>query len=417
MQKVIFFMFVISAMFLASEICQAADRTVPIEEGILFDRPVRYVNQQLITQQDVETRVLENLQIAGRTRFPTNPNEVKKIKDQALLELTYEELVLQEAERLGLQISFKLISEDVRTRVLEAGREPELATMAELAKRQMRSTKIKIVIRHYLNMAPSIRPADINTYYQKNINQYRRPARWHLYQIVMNPSGIDQKKHIFKNMMVIYRAVLGSQQAEIKDLLDNQATTTFSVMEFGGDEQMVFLSNLCQKVIELEIENMGGRSHKLKETAQRWHTAAENLRSKEQVTQTLQTVLDALNKIDDPEKRLTYFKEQANLLSIGLGATQGGDLKYIEKDPEQIEVHQHLDGLALSTPSSIIWSKKSAYLLFVPEKEEAVQRGFSEVSGEILTLLEKRQQAAVKHDIEKQLFEAASIVDIPHFLK
>lgn len=380
-------------------------------EGMVFDRPVRYVNQSLITMQDVQQRIYENLQMEKR-KIPKNPAELKKLDDRALRELTHEELVLQEADRLGLEISERMINEDIRERMQQAKQEVDLATLAELAKRQMRNTRIQVVVRHYLQMAPSIRPLDIKAYYDKNIHQYRRPARWHLFQIVVAPADAQQKERVFNGLLAVYRAVKDNQHPKIKDLLEDESVKKIATLEFACKEQIECLRALCEQVHNIEVENSGAVTKRLQEQAKRWHIAAEKLRDAEQVTALLESVRTEMKKIEDPEKRLHYFTQQADTLSMGLGAGRGGDMSYVEKESQNESIQQQLEKIEIGIASEIVWFKGSAFLLYVSEKEAAVQRSFSDVSGEILKVLEKRQRVAVRHDIERQLLKDSSIVDV-----
>lgn len=379
-------------------------------EAQVIDLPVRYINRDMITYQDLKERAQLNL-VRRKRQPPRTLEENEQLLNETLEELTEESLILQEADRLGVAIPEDRIYQEVRQRLAQEQQVPDPKVLSELVKQRTRTLKMQFVIQHYLRMAPPVRPLDIEAYYKEHRDSFSRPARWHLYQIMVMPASRAEIKNAYNNLTAIYRGILDSPEAEIKALINDQVTQEFLALKAGSIEQIRFLADICDQLLALEVEDPGPVTRNLLESARRWSTAARALRDKEAVTALMQKLSDELLALE-PEQRLTRFQELANTYSVGLGAGQGGDLGLVELESQHQAYQEQIQKLDDHSLSPVFWSGRAAVLLYVSHREEAVQRSFTEVNGEIRKILEGQQHIDVRDDLISQLRDQAHIVNV-----
>ena len=380
-------------------------------EERLIDKPMRYVERDLITLHDVQERLLLRLR-AEKRQPPQDRKELEQLHIDALEEITDETLLLQEADRMGLSITPSLVYDDVRKQWEESNRIPDPRVLAEIVKTRIRTIKIQTIMRHYLDMAPSIRPLDIQAHYEAHIDDFSRPARWRVYQILMVPSDANQQQRVFEQLLAVYRGIQDSKIEAIKALVTEETSKSFLAMEFGSSQQIAFLINICDALLALELAEPGPVTAELLAHTKEWSVAARALRSKETVNEMLGQLREDMLGLESDDERLQLFTEKADAWTMGLGAGRGGDLGKVELESQPRAVQEQLPSLKAGDVSTVFWSGQGAILLYIDEKEAALKRGFNEVNGEIRKYLEKRQQEAIRLDLIKQLRDQSTILDL-----
>lgn len=380
-------------------------------EARILDKPMRYVERDLITLHDIQERLLLRLR-AEKRQPPQDRKELEQLHIDALEEITDETLLLQEADRMGFSLTPSMVYDDVRKQWEESNQVPDPRVLADIVKARIRTIKIQTVIRHYLDMAPSIRPLDIQAHYEEHVDDFSRPARWRVYQILMVPSDANQQQRVFEQLLVVYRGIQDSKIEAITSLVTEETSKAFLAMEFGGNKQIQFLIKICDSLLALELEEPGPVTAELLAHAKKWSEAATALRSKESITELLEQLREDLLAIEDDDERLQLFTEKADAWTMGLGAGRGGDLGKVELESQPPAVQEQLPKLNAGDVSPVFWSGEGAILLYIDEKESALKRGFNEVNGEIRKYLEKRQQEAIRLDLIKQLRDQSTILDL-----
>ncbi len=379
------------------------------ETGIV-DMPVRYINRDMITYQDLQERVALGLR-ARNARPPQDMQTKNLLLSQALDALTEEILLIQEAEKMGIHFPQGVVQADVRREWEEKQQVLNPQIMAELVRQRMRSIKIQTIMRHYLQMAPSIRPKDIEKYYEKHQATYKRPARWHLYQIMVLPADQQDRVKIFNNLRKIFTRIVENNDEKINAVITEEKTQAYLKFKAGSAEQISFLSDIAKQLLAVDIKDPGPVTRVLLEDAKRWSIAADALRDKPAVVALMNKLHAELSALE-PEQRIEKFQEFADSYSVGLGAKQGGDLGLVELATQNADYQAQLEKLNAYELSPVFWSGKAAVLLMATTKEAPQIRTFNEVNGEIRKLLENQQQQAVRMDLVKQLKSQAAIIDI-----
>ena len=181
----------------------------------VVDKPVRYIERDMITLQDVQEHLLMKLR-AQKQGIPNDRKALEALHIESLEHLTDETLLIQEADRMKLEVSEQLVYADVAKQLEEAQQVPDPRVLAAMAKQRMRMIKIHTVTKYYTDMAPNIRPEDIEHYYEEHDDNYQRPARWDVYQILMIPSDRQSNKRVFDGLVNVYKLIQDNPQAEIK---------------------------------------------------------------------------------------------------------------------------------------------------------------------------------------------------------
>ncbi|MBA3685714.1 MAG: peptidylprolyl isomerase [Planctomycetes bacterium] len=368
--------------------------------GMLVDRSIRYVNEDVITLGDVIERVQ-----ARRGPAPTSIDETVAIYREALDELTGDALLVQFAEEKQVQIDRADISLMVLDQARAGNRQLSLDEQGRARRRLERREKMNAALSFFDGRVPQVSPAQALVSYQERLVEFRRPARARILQIAFRASDPAEGEAIAAAATDLFRMAQEVPDEAIAALV---APRLEALLAATGDDRSRMLGEFTKELADLAADaTTSVKGKRLREDAIALRARLATLRSPEQA----ETALNALRE-ELAGKDVEAFKERARALSQGPRVQDGGDLGWIEPG----YFTPALDAAVFATQSGaltpVFWSQGLVCLVFVQERQEAAQRSFSEVSGEVEAKLRKQRQDQVRKRAIEILRSRAMIHDL-----
>lgn len=376
------------------------------------DLTLRYVNDSVISYGDVlqrnQIRLME-YERRGRPR-PSTRDEMLAFIEQSLNDLTDEELLIQYGRQLADERGFQLvdherISQQVMERARASGRGRSLRAQAEERRHIERQQIIDLVMGYFESRIPHISPQDIERSFKEREQEFRRPARAKVYQIVLRPSGPAERQEIRLARVAIFKAAQDVTDAAIRAISESRIEA-YTVA--ASDEQERLLTEAVQEIArQAERADLDAGTMALVTKAAEIEARAATLRDADGTRKELEALRSELMGKD-----LAAFAETAKRVSQGPGAADGGLLGWVEPGTYQPAFDEVVFTIKPGELSPVFLADKLACLVVVSERSEASSRAFGEVVGEIESSLRRAQSRAAREATVAMLRSKASVRDL-----
>ena len=381
-------------------------------QGRTADLTLRYVNDSVISYGDVvqrnQLRLMES-ERRGRPR-PSTRDETLAFVEQSLAELTDEELLIQYGRQLAEERGFQLVDhERISQRVMEdartSGRGRSLRDQATARRALERQDIMDLVMGYFSSRVPHIAPQDIERSYKEREQEFRRPPRAKVYQIVLRPSSPAERQEVRQSRIAIFKAAQDVSDATLRTISESRIEAyTLATAE----EQERLLAEAVQEIAkQAERIDLDAGSLAVAKQAAVVEARANTLRDAETTRKELESLRAELLNQD-----LAAFTEAAKRVSQGPGAADGGLLGWVEPGSYQAVFDEVVFTIALGELSPVFMTDKLAYLVVVSERHEASSRTFGEVVGEIESSLRRAQTQAAREATIAMLRTKASVRDL-----
>ncbi len=377
--------------------------------GMVVDRSVRFVNDQVVTIGDIRSRNgirIELFRRAGRV-LPDNRDSLLRFNRDTLEELTDEELLVQKANELQVAIDRDRLSSEViaeaRTRGLA------LRDIATLRRTRDRDAKIDAVIGWFEGRAANITPTDLRATYDRRIADFARPPRARTLLIALRPTADDERKELVKSLAGLMREAQQSGDEAITAAAAGQLDA-FLAADTPGQE--VILATVADAVAK-----HAGRDGLPKKAITLTQRAGELLarwravRTREQCLTELNALREELLRLE-AGARAELFNARAKAISQGPQASEGGLLGWVEPSTFGKEIEEQALAMPVGEPSAPFWTGGAAAVVLVLEREEGRTQSFAEVVATLQAALERERRQQVRRRVTDVLRAQASIHDV-----
>ncbi len=384
----------------------------PAARARTADLTLRYVNDSVISFGDVLQRNqlrLTEYERRGRPR-PGNRDDLLAFAEQSLNELTDEELLIQYGRQLAKERGFALvdherISQQVMERARASGRGRSLREQAEERRYIERQQIIDLVTGYFESRIPHISPQNIERSYKEREQEFRRPARAKVYQIVLRPSSPGERQEVRQARVAIFKAAQDVSDATIRTISESRIEA-YTVA--AADEQERLLGEAVQEISrQAERADLDAGARALVKQAAEVEARAATLRDAETTRKELETL-----RSDLLGKDLAAFTEAAKRVSKGPGAADGGLLGWVEPGTYQAAFDEVVFSIKPGELSPVFMADKLACLVVVSERSEPSSRAFGEVVGELESALRRAQNRAAREATVAMLRGKASVRDL-----
>ena len=276
------------------------------EEGVLVDRIVAQVNNDIITLYELNRKAAPYIKRVRSMARPLDEERrmIYELREKVLNQMVDEKLTDQEIERYNIRVSEEAIDntiEEMKKRTfmtdqkLRESLEKEGLTMEDYRERMKNQILRVRLVNREVKSKIVITDEDIRAYYEKNRSQYVGEGRVHLRHIVMAlPSmGGEEAKETVRNKMALVREkaqsgipfdTLAREYSESPDAKDGGELGTFAlgdlapqilntisglktgeiseILETGRGLQLFFIEEMAEgeskslEEVSAEIENI-----------------------------------------------------------------------------------------------------------------------------------------------------------------
>lgn len=410
--------------YLTAVLCWCAMTQSQGAEGneTLFDRTVRYVNEQSLTLGDVRTRVWERMQELQRSGKPVPSEAGLLVFAQETLELlTDEELLVQYGQRFAEARKFRLVDhEQIRRRVQDtvarSGGNMSLQQQTDLGKSYEREQMVGIVLESiFYPRAALITEAEINDAYQQRRALYSMPARIKACEIVFRATDEAERTHIHGQKLTLFKDV----QEQLDQRVRHAAESRFDAFLAAkpADQKRILDEMIIDLVAEAGREGIDRRGMDIIAQAQLIQKNEASFRDLEGAKAQLEEL-----RLQLVGKGVDAFKDAARRLSQGPNKEQGGDLVaesggWLEPGRYSPAVDEHAFAGKAGEISPVFVVDHMACMVLVTEREDARVRSLKEVRGDVEVALEREQKNLIRINALAMLRSKASIKDIVPFNK
>lgn len=376
------------------------------------DRIMRYVNNDVITQGDVWDEMRRRY-VALRHRggvLPEGREDIERFQQEALEELTETILLEQEAERLGIQLDEIAIRRQVREWIRDNNLPPSLDHQSQEQQRRLREAYVHTVLRHYQTRWPNITPAQIRSEYERNQDRFRQQPRVHTARILLRRSSPDDQRRLLRTMMEVLQQVQVDRHAEVVATADDE--TLSRIVRSDEDERPALIAQVLEQARNAMPDDPPRASAQLVERIDQVLNQWRNLQGGDAAEEQLQTIRKTLMAMDSLEERRNAFHEQAQQLSQGPRARDGGDMGWFERGTEDSELENiafHIDVGSISEPFT---SGAFIGILMVLDREDRTVRDLRQVAPEIRSQLESERLQNIRRTLVEQLRKRGVVRDV-----
>ncbi len=395
---------------LAMVLAGAADPLSP--PALIADNAIRYVNEEVITLGDVIERTRDRLTDLRRSGKPLPESDTMlQVYESVLDELTDESLLLQYARELKVQLDRERIAMVVLERANRSGIGLSLREQTRERDRLQRRETMRAVLGFFEDRTARISPHELSRYYDEHRDDFRRPARAHVYHLLLRPASDEDRRLVRDQGLEIFRR---AQSPEFDQAIAAVIGPRLDARLAAADDaaKQAEVDAALRELAALPVAQLGDAGARLVADAGAVVERAARLRDAEATTAALEAI-----RRDVAGKGLAAFVEAARKHSEGPRADQGGDLDWIEPGSRAAAFDEQVFALPAEGLSPVFWSEQVAGLVYVSEREDAAQRSFAEVTGEIETQLKQRRTDEIKRTTVAMLRSEASIRDLVSIAK
>ena len=377
--------------------------------GTVVDRPVRFVNDKVLTIGDIRTRNgvrVESYRRAGKV-LPDTRDGLLRFNRDTLEELTDEELLVQKADDLKVDIDRDRLSSDTIAEARQRGL--ALRDITTLRRIREREAKIDAVIGWVESRTSSITPKNLRATYDLRVADFARPARARSLLIALRPTGEDERKELVTAMAGLMR---DAQQATDPAILAAATSRldAFLAADRAGQEKIlsevagVLADQLVRDGMDKATKALATRGGELQT---RWAA----VRTREQCVAKLADLRQQLLALP-AEERGDAFMAQAKAISQGPQATEGGLIGWVEPGTFGPEIEGQALGATPLEPTPPFTTVGAIATVLVLEREDGRTQGFAEVSAALQASMERDRRAMVRVRVTRVLRSQASVHDV-----
>jgi hypothetical protein len=372
--------------------------------GTVVDRPVRFVNDQVLTIGDIRSRNgirVELFRRAGRV-LPDSRDGLLRFNRDTLEELTDEELLVQKADELKVSIDRDRLSSDVIAEARQRGL--ALRDIATLRRVRHREAKVDAVLGWFESRSSSITPSEQRAAYDNHLADFARPPRARTLLIALRPTADDERRELVKGLAGLMREAQQSDDAAISAAAAGQLDA-FLAADSAGQE--VILARVADEVAKSAGLGKNALAQRASGLLTRWRA----VRSREQCLDELNALRDGLMRLEAPA-RAEPFSAWAKAHSQGPQAAEGGLLGWVEPKTFGKDIEDQALAMPVGEPSAPFWTGGAAAVVLVLEREEGRTQSFAEVSATLQAALERDRRQQVRNRVTAVLRSQASIRDV-----
>ena len=262
--------------------------------------------------------------------------------------------------------------------------------MARARKRFEQREKIGAAMGFFDMRSATVSPQELLAAYEARKDTFTRPARAHVFQLVLRPTDPAERQALNDDQSRVFRqaqdadpqsAAVVAPFLEKLVALDPEAPERAALL----DEAMTALAALPLQINAAPaLRELVEAAGKLVERRAAMRTPAE-----------VEARLTALRQELDGQGEAA-FRAAAQRLSQGARAEDGGDLGWLEPGVFAKELDAAVFALQEGQLSHPLWSEQVCCLMFMAERTQATQRSFAEVVGELESLLRQERQAGIR---------------------
>ncbi len=384
------------------------------EESRAIDQVFRYVNSDIITVMDIQERrreLMAEAQAEGRPLQHT-PEEATRFFVMALEALTEEQLLLQEARRLGIQLDEEAIASEVREKISAYGRERDLEAQAELRAHLRRREMVRAVLQFYEERSPEVTPEQLRAIYEAR--DYDRPSRVRAWRISLRPAREGVGAEALAQLQAAFRAAAALEHAALAAVdFDRWRERYVDAGDDTAAKAAVLAASLEAVAAALAGVDDPAAVAVVDEVAAA-QAAIAGAQGEAAVRARLTRLREELLAHDTPAERVAAFKQAADALRELEQAAHppGGELGLIEPSSLGDAFVEQLDDLAAGGISPVFRSGRLLHLMLVSDREDPAERTFAEVSIELRPKVEAARRAQIKQQVVAKLRRRATIRDL-----
>ncbi len=385
----------------------AIDVRLGASDGELEDLTIRYVNSDVLTLWDVREKIEQRkaeYQVNGKV-LPAGRDEWIAFAQTALEDLSDDQLLMQRAKEMGIRVNHDGIVLEVLERAKEAGSGLTLRDQALQRRILERQRFIDYLLGSLESLQPLPTPTLLADRYESGRAGYHRPARSRILQLVLRPADETQRTELRKAKADLLRKAQDAVDPAVKALVD-QALNDFGVA--AAADQPAVLDRLTTALAKLaERIDLGHDDAAVVDLARRLDSAGGRLLDRPSVEDRLSALRQDLVGKQGPGL-ITAFSKAKRALGIPPSRSDDGD--WIEPGASRLD--DLIQSLKPGETSTVTWIGDAAYLITVVEREDARNRSFDEVSGELDRQIRWERRKALKAQVIASLRRRASIHDV-----
>lgn len=382
---------------------------VPLPGAVLTDLAVRYVNDEVITAGDIllrnEERRSEN-QRRGQP-LPSGAAEHLLFSRTSLEELTDESLLTQKAGEMGIAPDRDRLNREVMERAKASGRGLGLKEQAWQRRWLERRRTIEIMLDIFAQKAPEPTPAELRAAYAARRLEFTTPPRVFALQIIARASPPGEREEIRNAQRTLMRR---TQDAHLGALAEAAKRRVEALLAAAPQAQDTELQGLVEEVAGFAgRDDLKAEDRVLVDQALAIRARLQGLRSREEITESLEALRRSLEELPDPAAREQAFRLAARK---GNEAAKDGELGWVEPGTFAADIDPAIFALPAGGISPVCWSGPIAFLVLVSQVEPGRIKDFDEVRGEIERGIQDQRLADVRRQAVGMLRSRASVKDL-----
>ncbi|MFW5860585.1 MAG: peptidylprolyl isomerase [Planctomycetota bacterium] len=383
-------------------------------ESRAVDQVFRYVNNDIITVMDIRERrreLMAEAQAEGRPLQHT-AEEATQFFVMALEALTEEQLLLQEAQRLGIQLDDEAIASEVREKISAYGRERDLQAQADLRQHLRRREMIRAVLQLYEERSPEITPKQLRAIYAAG--DYDRPSRVRAWRISLRPAREGGGAEALAQLQAAFRAAAALEHPALETVDFDQWRERYVDAGDGATAKTTVLAESLAAVAAALAGVEDPAAAAVVEQVAAAQAAIAGAQGEAAVRARLTRLREELLAHATTDERVAAFQAAADDLR-GLEQAAhppGGELGLIEPDSLGSAFAEQLQHLGAGEISPVFKSGRLLHLMLVSQREDPAERSFAEVSIELRPRVEAARRQQIKQQVVAKLRRRATIRDL-----
>jgi len=411
--------------------------TLVLAERKVIDRIVAVVEDEAIFQSDIDDVVKQIVLSTGRAR--PEASELATLRRQALENLINDMLVVAQASRLDVEITFSDVEEKVKEAIEENSRmlggqeaferqlEREGFTMESLKQLYRRQIRNRMLVERVLqiDMARNQREPteeELRSFYNVHLDDMpSRPVVVHLKTIFIDfdkaSSGGQAARAKIEEIHA--RALQGELFADLAKQYSEDPSGPQ-----GGDIGFVRPDDLADPVFRAAVVDLGiGEISDPVQTAYGWHIIQVNERNPENETVRISHVLvrsqptdadiaelfETANSIHRDIQAGADFDSLANRYSSDPNAGPGGDLGWLKLGDLPEFFQSVLGGMNSGDTSQVLRESSGFRIVKLVERETERRYDYDEIRGQLSQLWKQDQMSVDYNDYIASLKEKFTV--------
>lgn len=395
---------VICAAAWAAEPSAAAEPT-----STMVDRPIRFVNDRVITMGDLRYRSgmrIEMYRRAGKVLPDTRESTIAFYQD-TLEELTDEELLIQKADEMQVAIDRDRLSNEVIAEARSKGL--PLKDIAILRKIRERESKLDSILGWYESRVSSTGPEELDAAYRQHASEFTRPPRARTLLMALRPTPADERQQLVTALARLFRIAQQDADEAIRHAAISRLDAFLAADSAGQEVQLAAAA--AEIAARTGAQGLGKASADLVGVAVGLQSRWRLVRDRDAAAARLEAIRTEIMNLP-PVLRGARFRELATSESQGPHASDGGELGWVEPGTYGREIEEQALAMPVFETSPVFWSGGSAALVLVLERESGRTQTFAEVSGALSAGLDGQRRQQLRARVAKVLRSQASVRNV-----